>query len=64
MSTSLHTSTEVARIEVFNLPDSKANVVKVEDGTRNEVAMFMSLEQMDELATKLKKYIKSQGGLK
>ena len=64
MSTNLHTNTEVAKIQVYNLPDCKANVVSIDDETGNQVAVFMSLEQMDELAKKLKKYIKTQGGLK
>lgn len=57
MSASLHTNTGKANIEVYDLPDCEANVVKIEDEQFNQMVMFMSLVQMEELANKLLAYV-------
>lgn len=63
MSANLHTDTNKAKIKLYKLSKCEANVVQIADATFNQVAVFMTLEQMQELAEKLQEYVKLQGGI-
>lgn len=62
VSTTFHIDREVSQMDVHLLPDSRANVMQIVDKDFNQVAVFMSLDQMLELSNKLKEYVESQGG--
>lgn len=61
MSTNLHINTGKANMQVYELSECKANVMQIEDETFNQVAVFMTLEQMEELANKLLAYVAMKG---